>query len=121
MTDDELQARLRRLAQQDAQGAEPDWDAMAADVRAAYEREAARGDVRPLGRRRRWIAAPVGAALALAAAFALYMKLHHPPAPAAIEPLDSIQVFEDPDPGELIEELTPAQLDRVAKAFNKGA
>ena len=34
MTDDELEERLRRLAQA-PRGAEPDWEAMAADVRAA--------------------------------------------------------------------------------------
>jgi hypothetical protein len=30
-------------------------------------------------------------------------------------------VFEDLEPGEMIEELSPADVDRVAKAFNKGA
>ena len=29
--------------------------------------------------------------------------------------------LDDPDTDELIDELTPAQLDRVAKAFHKGA
>jgi hypothetical protein len=120
MTDDELQERLRRLAR--PQGAEPDWDAMAADVRAAYAREldAGTSDL-ARRRRRRWLAAPLAGALALAAAFALYVKLHRASLPAAAEPLDSIQVFEEPEPGEMIEELSPAQLDRVAKAFNKGA
>jgi hypothetical protein len=122
MTDDELQQRLRRLAA--PHGTEPDWDAMAADVHAAYEREVAGGgaSVTPLrrGRRSRWIAAPLAGALAIAAAFALYVK-HTQPPPASVEPIDAVQVFEDPEPGEMIEEMTPAELDRLAKAFNKGA
>ena len=77
MTDDELQERLRRLAS--PTGAEPDWNEMVRDVRTEYEAATA---PRPLRRRRRWLVAPVAATLALAAALALYVKLHHPPAPS---------------------------------------
>ena len=48
--DDELESRLRRLAAHDeAASAAPDWDGMAAEVLAAYERQR-----RPRPRRRRW-------------------------------------------------------------------
>jgi hypothetical protein len=115
MTDDELQARLRRLAQP---GREPDWDAMAADVRAAYERELR--NPHSVIRRRRWIALPT-TALALAAAFALYVKLHHHPLPTLPIDDEAATLVDEPDPDELIDDLTPAQLDRVADALKKGA
>jgi hypothetical protein len=114
MTDDELHARLRRLdARPDA-----DWDAMAAAVRDGYARaSAAPASAR---RRRRWVAS-AGGALALAAALTLWLHGHRRPLPAAAEPPETFHVFEDLEPGEMLEELTPEQIDRMAKAFNKGA
>ena len=94
---------------------------MAAAVREAYERQAAQGARRAPTRRRRLAAAAGGGMLAMAAALALWLRVpHHPP---AHEPMgDTFHVFEDLEPGELLEELSPADVDRVAKAFNnKGA
>jgi transposase len=113
MTDDELEARLRRL---DARPA-ADWQAMAAAVRDGYDREVKR---RAIVRRRR-IGASVAGALAMAAALALWLHGHHAPRATAGEPIETFHVFEDLEPGEMIEELSPADVDRVAKAFNKGA
>ena len=128
MTDDELQERLRRL------GTRPDadWDAMAAAVRDGYARATAQStpaqatpahaSARAIKlRRRRW-AASAGGALALAAALILWLHGHGhrralPPADAP----ETFHVFEDLEPGEMLEELTPEQIDRMAKAFNKGA
>ncbi len=128
MTDDELQQRLRRWARP---GAEPDWDSMAAGVRAAFEAEMQRSEVgapsdatvegagRRRARRRRWMAAPVAGALALAAALTLWVRLHHAPRMSPLE--DEAVMMDEADPDELIDELTPAQLDRVAQALKKGA
>ena len=113
MTDDELEARLRRL---DARPA-ADWQAMAAAVRDGYDRQVKR---RAVVRRRR-IGASVAGTPAMAAALALWLHGHHAPRPSAGEPMESFHVFEDLEPGEMIEELSPADVDRVAKAFNKGA
>jgi hypothetical protein len=120
MTDDELEARLRRLADAPTKD-EPFWDDMAAAVRAGYAAESA---PRPLRRRRRWVAMPVMGALALAAAFVLYVRVHRPvleqPGNEALG--DELNVFEEQDTGELIEELTPTELDKLAQAFDhKGA
>jgi hypothetical protein len=113
MTDDELEARLRRL---DARPA-ADWQAMAAAVRDGYDRaEKQRVQVR-----RRRIGASLAGALAMAAALALWLHGHRAPRPAAGEPIETFHVFEDLEPGEMIEELSPADVERVAKAFNKGA
>jgi hypothetical protein len=111
MTDDELEARLRRL---DVKAAE--WDATSA-VRAGYEREVKR---RATTRRRRWSASVAGT-LAMAAALALWLRGHHTAHVPAGEPIETFHVFEDLEPGEMLEELSPADVDRVAKAFNKGA
>jgi len=117
MTDDELQQRLKRL---DARR-ETDWDAMAAAVRDGYAR--ATTDARTPARapRRRRLVAPLSGALALAAALALYVRLHRPPLPPAPTLEDEMTTIDEPDTDELIDELTPAQLERVANAFGKGA
>ncbi|HEX6838260.1 MAG TPA: hypothetical protein VF334_16905 [Polyangia bacterium] len=113
MTDDELQARLRRLeARPDA-----DWDAMAAAVRDGFARATSAQATRL--KRRRW-AASAGGVVALAAALLLWLHGHHRPRPAAAEPPETFHVFEDLEPGEMLEELSPAEIDRMAKAFNKG-
>lgn len=117
MTDDELVQRLRRLAQP---GDAPDWDAMAADVRTAYEAATATAGADRRSRvRRRWLAAPAAGLMALAAAVTLYVRAHH----ATIAPTldDEALMMDEADPDELIDELTPAQLDRVAQALDKGA
>lgn len=123
MSDDELQERLRRLAERPDPG-EPFWDEMAGAVRAAYDRELRNDDsvIRRRRRRRRWVAA-VTAPLALAAAVALYAGGHHPRgAPSSDEAAgDELTVFDDAEPGELLEELDPTQLDRLAKALKQGA
>jgi len=114
MTDDELQERLRRL------GTRPDadWDAMAAAVRDGY----AHATARAIKLRRRRFAASAGGALALAAALVLWLHGHgHRRALPATEAPETFHVFEDLEPGEMLEELTPEQIDRMAKAFNKGA
>lgn len=111
MTDDELQNRLRRLAARP----EADWDGMAAAVRDGYERQ------RRQQRRRRWSASLGGGLLAAAAALALWLHGHHGARMPSAEPMETFHVFEDLEPGEMIEELSPAEIDRVAKAFNKGA
>ena len=124
MTDDELQERLRRL------GTRPDadWEAMAAAVRDGYARAtaeaaAAHPSARSAKRRRRRFAASAGGALALAAALVMWLHGHghRRPLPAATEAPETFHVFEDLEPGEMLEELTPEQIDRMAKAFNKGA
>lgn len=115
MTDDELQERLRRLAARP----DADWDAMAAAVRDGYARAASAPAI-TRRQRRRW-AASAGGVLALAAALTLWLHGHRRPLPAATEPPETFHVFEDLEPGEMLEELTPEQLDRMAKAFNKGA
>jgi hypothetical protein len=114
MTDDELQERLRRLAAKP----ETDWDGMAAAVRDGYDRELR--NRHSVIRRRRW-AASVGATLAMAAALALWLHGHRAHRLPPSEPVETFHVFEDLEPGEMIEELSPEQIDRVAKAFNKGA
>jgi hypothetical protein len=116
MTDDELQDRLRRLAARP----DADWDGMAAAVRDGYDRHVReRNSV--VRRRRRWGASIGGGMLAAAAALALWLHGdHHARLPAA-EPVETFHVFEDLEPGEMLEELSPEQIDRVAKAFNKGA
>ncbi len=130
MTDDELVERLRRLGR--PPGQEPDWQAMAADVRAAYEAELRNRDsenrlrntdseIGRRRRRRRWVAAPVAGALALAAAFTLWVRLHPAPVPAMRIDEDAASLVDEADPNELIDELTPAQLDRVAEVLKKGA
>ena len=120
MTDDELQERLRRL------GTRPDadWDAMAAAVRDGYARATAQSvSTRAAKLRRRRFAASAGGALALAAALVLWLHghEHRRPLPAATDAPETFHVFEDLEPGEMLEELTPEQIDRMAKAFNKGA
>ena len=122
MTDDELQERLRRLAARP----EADWDAMAAAVRDGYARATsaeaqARDRARArAARRRRWVT-PIAGALALAAGVTLFVRAHHARLPAAAPTLEDEMTTYEPDTDELIDELTPAQLERVAKAFNKGA
>ena len=69
----------------------------------------------------RW-AASIGGALALAAAFALWVRAHHGTLGSdggAVATRSTC--FEDLEPGEMLEELAPDEIDRVAKAFNKGA
>jgi len=120
MTDDELQDRLRRLAARP----DADWDAMAAAVRDGYDREVRNRDSarRRGSRRRRWGASIGGGMLAAAAALALWLHGHHGArVVVAPEPVETFHVFEDLEPGEMLEELSPAEIDRVAKAFNKGA
>ncbi len=119
MTDDELEERLRRLSARPAQDA-AFWDAMAADVRAGYERELRK---RASGTRRRRWAASLGGALVAAAALALWLRGHHgAPLPAPVpESTETFHVFEDLEPGEMLEELSPEEIDRLAKAFHKGA
>ena len=119
MTDDELQDRLRRLAARP----DADWEGMAAAVRDGYDREVqARNSVlRRRRHRRRWGASIGGGMLAAAAALALWLHGHHVARTPAAEPVETFHVFEDLEPGEMIEELSPAEIDRVAKAFNKGA
>jgi hypothetical protein len=113
-SDEELAEQLRGLAQQP----EAEWDQMAAAVRDGYDR-AVRAR-RSVIRRRRWLAS-AGGALALAAAFALYLR-GHSGARTAGEPVgDTFHVFEDLEPGEMLEELSPDDIDRLAKAFSKGA
>lgn len=118
MTDDELQARLRRLSEPPARD-ERFWDELAAGVRSDYQRQA-----RPRRRRRRWLAAPLVAAVALAAALAFIVRSHHGvvrshnKAPLA----DPMGLFDDDDPSELIDELSPAELERASQALhNQGA
>ena len=116
MTDDELESRLRRLETRPEKDA-AFWDDMAATVRADYERQ----ELRRATSRRRRLALSGGGMLAMAAALALWLRVHHR-APAAHEPLgDTFHVFEDLEPGELLEELSPADVERVARRFNKGA
>ena len=117
MTDDELEARLRRLDARPAKDAQF-WATMAADVRAAHEREMRN---RRLVARRRRLVASAGGALAMAAALTLWLHGHHGKLPAAPEPADTFHVFEDLEPGEMLEELSPAELDHLSTAFNKGA
>jgi hypothetical protein len=117
MTDDELEARLRRLDARPVKDAQF-WTAMAADVRAAHERETR--NRKSLARRRRFLAS-AGGALAMAAALTLWMRGHHGKLPSPPEPADTFHVFEDLEPGEMLEELSPAELDHLSKAFNKGA
>jgi hypothetical protein len=119
MTDDELQDRLRRLAARP----DADWDGMAAAVRDGYDRQVQeRASVSRRGRhRRRWGASIGGGMLAAAAALALWLHGHHGARLPAAEPVETFHVFEDLEPGEMLEELSPEQIDRVAKAFNKGA
>jgi hypothetical protein len=90
-----------------------DWDATAA-VRAGYERALSR---RAVTRRRRWAASTVGA-LALAAALAFFVRGHMRP---VVPVEDELGYFDDADPDALIDDLTPAQLDRVAEVLKKGA
>ena len=117
MTDDELQARLRRLGEPPAKD-ERFWDEMAASVRDAYRRQSA-------SRRRRRIAAPLVGALALAAALAFIVRSHHFVVRShnKVVPLgDQMGLFDDGDPGELIEQLDEPELERVQQALeHKGA
>ena len=117
MTDDELQDRLRRLSARP----EADWEAMAAAVRDGYAGALRNHD--SVIRRRRWAVrgGAVAGALAMAAALALWLHGHHATRLPAAEPVETFHVFEDLEPGEMLEELSPEQIDRVAKAFNKGA
>ncbi|MCA1664131.1 MAG: hypothetical protein LC659_07675 [Myxococcales bacterium] len=119
MTDDELQDRLRRLAPRP----DADWEAMAAAVRAGYDHELRNlHSVIRRRRRRQWGASIGGVMLAAAAALALWLHAHHGARLVAPEPVETFHVFEDLEPGELLEELSPADIDRVANAFNnKGA
>jgi hypothetical protein len=116
MTDDELQQRLRRLsARAEDDKDERFWAAMADDVRAAYQQQTL-----ALRRRRRRLGASLVGALALAAALAFVVRSHnkHPTPPLG----DQMGLFDDGDPGELIEDLDPAELDRVTQALeHKGA
>lgn len=116
MTDDELQDRLRRLSPPPAQD-ERFWAEMAADVRAAYARQSA-----ARRRRRRWLAAPLVGALALAAALAFIVRTHNKHGAPLAPPADPMGMFDDDDPSELIDELGPAEIDRVSQALqHKGA
>ncbi|MCU1282462.1 MAG: hypothetical protein JWM53_6008 [bacterium] len=122
MTDDELELKLRRLAAADA-SARPDkgaqfWEAMATDVRAAHDRELR--NIYSVIRRRRWLVS-AGSALAMAAALTLWLRHSHNKSAGTADPGDTFHVFEDLEPGEMLEELSPAELDHLAKAFNKGA
>jgi hypothetical protein len=90
---------------------------MAAAVRDGYDRQVKR---RATVRRRR-IGASLAGTLAMAAALALWLQGHHRPRPTATEPMETFHVFEDLEPGEMLEELSPADVDRLAKAFHKGA
>jgi hypothetical protein len=48
--------------------------------------------------------------------------VHSTAVPEAGEPYgDEFGLYDEPDPGEMIEQLTPAQLERVAQAFKQGA
>lgn len=114
MTDDELQQRLRRLAARP----QADWDAMAQAVRDGYGRELRNRN--SVIRRRRWLVS-AGGALAVAATVLFWVHGHPRPHRATSEPVETFHVFEDLEPGEMIEELSPEQVERVAKAFNKGA
>jgi len=114
MTDDELQDRLRRLAARP----EADWDGMAAAVRDGYDRQVRN---RKSVTRRRRCAASGGALLAMAAALTLWLHGHHGARLPSAEPVETFHVFEDLEPGEMLEELSPEQIDRVSKAFHKGA
>lgn len=118
MTDDELQDRLRRLAARP----DADWDGMAAAVRDGYERELRNGDsiARRRRQRRQWSASIGGGLLAAAAALAVWLHGHHATRLPTTEPVETFHVFEDLEPGEMLEELSPEQIDRMAKAFNKG-
>jgi hypothetical protein len=116
--DDELEARLRRLAPARSAKDAAFWRAMADDVRAAYERESR---ARRVSLRRRRFVASMGGALAMAAALTLWLRGHHVKPPAPAEPADTFHVFEDLEPGEMLEELSPEQIEHLAKAFNKGA
>lgn len=138
MTDEELQARLRRLAGSSDKD-ERFWDEMAANVRAAWAAEKARADAgggKPAAavadlaarRRRRWLAGPMAGALALAAALLLWMRVHqHRPTPAAAPELllapDEISLFgsDGDEADEMIDELDAPALDRVAQGLKKGA
>jgi ferric-dicitrate binding protein FerR (iron transport regulator) len=121
MTDDELEARLRRLDVRSEKD-EAFWDGMAAAVRDGVADEERRAARRATTRRRRLTVSGMSL-LAMAAALALWLRGHHQPLPAH-EPIGSgetFHVFEDLEPGELLEELSPADVERVAAAFNKGA
>jgi hypothetical protein len=121
MTDDELEARLRRLDARPAKDA-AFWDEMTAAVRDGWAAEE-RAQARRATVRRRRLALSGGGILAMAAALALWLRAPHH-APVVHEPLggETFQVFEDLEPGELLEELSPDDVERVAKAFDhKGA
>jgi len=120
MTDDELEARLRRLdGRTDKDPAF--WEGMAAAVRDGVAGEERR-QARRTRARRRGLALSGASLLAMAAALALWLRGHHAPPPVHV-PMggETFHVFEDLEPGELLEELSPADVERVAAAFNKGA
>lgn len=122
MTDDELEERLRRLAAADA-GARPDkgaqfWEAMAAEISGARDRELR--NRHSVIRRHRWLVS-AGSGLAMAAALTLWLRHSHNKSSGTAEPGDTFHVFEDLEPGEMLEELSPAEIDHLATAFNKGA
>jgi hypothetical protein len=117
MTDEELEARLRRLDARPPKDAQF-WQTMAAEVRAAHEHELR--NRYSVIRRRRWLTS-AGAALAMAAALTLWLRHSHNKPPVTAEPADTFHVFEDLEPGEMLEELSPAEIDHLATAFNKGA
>jgi ferric-dicitrate binding protein FerR (iron transport regulator) len=119
VSDDELEARLKRLDVRPEKDA-AFWDAMSAEVRAQYDAAAAAPSRPGRRRRRRWVATPLAGALALAAALVLYVRLHRGHVPAPAEPLE-IHVLEDDHWDELLERLEPAQLERLEKAFKHGA
>ena len=114
--DEALLNELRRLDD----GPEPPpelWATMAANVRAGHARERA-------ARRRRWRTRTLAAttsALALAAALTLWLRPSPPVAPPA-ESFDEMTVFGDEvGPGDELEEMSAAQLDKLDAAFKKGA
>ena len=115
--DEALLNELRRLDD----GPEPPpalWPTMAANVRAGYAHERA-------ARRRRWRTRTLAAttsALALAAALTLWLRPSPPVAPTAAESFDEMTVFGDEvGPGDELEEMSAAQLDKLDAAFKQGA
>ena len=116
--DDDDKALLGELRALDARP-EPDarrWQAMADGVRAGYQRART-------ARRRRWrVSAAATSALALAAVLLLWLRPHPRPHGHALDLMDDVPVLGDElGPGEELEEMDPALLERIDAAFKKGA